>query len=274
MNLRSTDRWSPRTLHLTIEAMRRAFFDRARFLGDPDFGPVPIARLTSKAYATQLAQSIDTTRATPSVELALGALADDEHEETTHISVVDRSGMAVAMTYTLEGGYGSHVVMRGTGILLNNEMGDFNKKPGYTNLTGDIGTRPNVIAPGKRMLSSMSPTIVTKNGALVLVTGSPGGRTIINTVFDVVLNVLEFDMDVRSAVDAPRYHHQWLPDTVTFEEGALPDSIVARLVAMGHAVELSGRQGDAHTIYFDAKTRTAYGANDTRSRDSKVSVPQ
>jgi gamma-glutamyltranspeptidase/glutathione hydrolase len=274
MNLRSSDRWSPRTLHLTIEAMRRAYFDRARFLGDPDFGPVPVTRLTSKAYAKQLARTIDTARATSSVELALGALAEDEHEETTHISVVDASGMGVALTYTLEGGYGAHVVARGTGILLNNEMGDFNKKPGYTGLTGDIGTRPNIIAPGKRMLSSMTPTIVTKNGELVLVTGSPGGRTIINTVLNVVLNVIEFDMDVRSAVDAPRYHHQWLPDSVTFEERALPDSTVARLVEMGHAPKVRGRQGDAHTIYFDAKTRTALGANDARSRDSKVAVPR
>jgi gamma-glutamyltranspeptidase/glutathione hydrolase len=274
MNLRSSDRWSPRTLHLTIEAMRRAYFDRARFLGDPDFGPVPVTRLTSKAYAKQLARTIDTARATSSVELALGALAEDEHEETTHISVVDASGMGVALTYTLEGGYGAHVVARGTGILLNNEMGDFNKKPGYTGLTGDIGTRPNIIAPGKRMLSSMTPTIVTKNGELVLVTGSPGGRTIINTVLNVVLNVIEFDMDVRSAVDAPRYHHQWLPDSVTFEERALPDSTVARLVEMGHAPKVRGRQGDAHTIYFDSKTRTALGANDARSRDSKVAVPR
>jgi gamma-glutamyltranspeptidase/glutathione hydrolase len=273
MNLRASDRWSPRTLHLTIEAMRRAFFDRARFLGDPDFGPVPITRLTSKEYARELARTIDTTRATSSVELALGALAEDEHEETTHISVVDASGMGAALTYTLEGVYGSHVVARGTGILLNNEMGDFNKKPGYTGLTGDIGTRANIIAPGKRMLSSMTPTIVTKNGELVLVTGSPGGRTIINTVFNVVLNVIEFDMDVRSAVDAPRYHHQWLPDSVTFEGRALPDSTVARLVEMGHALKVRGEQGDAHTIYFDSRTRTALGANDARSPDSKVSVP-
>jgi gamma-glutamyltranspeptidase/glutathione hydrolase len=181
--------------------------------------------------------------------------------------------MGVALTYTLEGGYGAHVVARGTGILLNNEMGDFNKKPGYTGLTGDIGTRANIIAPGKRMLSSMTPTIVTKNGELVLVTGSPGGRTIINTVFNVVLNVIEFDMDVRSAVDAPRYHHQWLPDSVTFEERALPDSTVARLVQMGHALKVRGEQGDAHTIYFDSRTRTALGANDARSSASKVSVP-
>jgi gamma-glutamyltranspeptidase/glutathione hydrolase len=274
-NLRSHDRWSPRTLHLTIEAMRLAFFDRARYLGDADFSPVPVERLASKTYAAQLARQLDTTRATSSLSLEpnIVSVANEESEETTHISVADRNGMAVSLTYTLEGGFGSHVVASGTGILLNNEMGDFNKKPGFTGLSGDIGTAPNLIAPGKRMLSSMSPAIVTRNGELVLVTGSPGGRTIINTVFNVILNVLEYDMDVRAAVDAPRYHHQWLPDTVTFEGGALPDTTVARLREMGHAVRVRGGQGDAHTIYFDGKRRVFLGANDFRSRDSKVSVP-
>jgi gamma-glutamyltranspeptidase/glutathione hydrolase len=276
MNLRAQDRWSPRTLHLTIETMRRAYLDRARHQGDADFVAVPIKRLTSKKYASSLARTIDTMRATPSVTLApdlLPAVAA-ESDETTHISVVDARGMAVSLTYTLEGSFGSHVVARGTGILLNNEMGDFNKKPGFTSLTGDIGTAPNVIAPGKRMLSSMTPTIVTdQKGALVLVTGSPGGRTIINTVLNILINVLEYDMDVRAAVDAPRFHHQWLPDSVTFEERAIPDSTVARLTAMGHGVRVRGRQGDAHTIRFDAKSRTAHGANDPRGPDSRVSIP-
>jgi gamma-glutamyltranspeptidase/glutathione hydrolase len=284
MDLRAEDRWSPRTLHLTIEAMRLAFYDRARHLGDADFVRVPVKHLTSKQYARFLAKEIDTNRATSSLQLApdLVTMAGAESEETTHISVVDGSGMGVSLTYTLEGGFGSHVVVRGTGILLNNEMGDFNKKPGYTSLTGDIGTPPNIIAPGKRMLSSMTPTIVTKDGGLVLVTGSPGGRTIINTVLNVVLNVLEYDMDVRAAVDAPRFHHQWLPDSVTFEARALPDSTMpiaiadstlARLQSMGHGIRRRGEQGDAHTIRFDAQTRIAHGANDFRSGDSKVSVP-
>jgi gamma-glutamyltranspeptidase / glutathione hydrolase len=276
MNLRSQPRYSARTLHLTLEAMRRAFLDRARHLGDADFVAVPVARLISKPYATELASGIDVDRASVSAALApelLTAATASESEETTHISVVDAEGMAVALTYTLEGGYGSHVVARGTGVLLNNEMGDFNKKPGHTGLTGDIGTAPNLIAPGKRMLSSMTPTIVTRNGGLVLVTGSPGGRTIINTVFNVVLNVLEYDMDVRSAVDAKRYHHQWLPDTASFEADALPDATANRLRAMGHGLRMRGGQGDAHTIRYDAVTRTARGANDLRSEDSKVSVP-
>ena len=275
-DVRQQPRYAPRTLHYAIEAMRLAFLDRARHLGDPDFVNVPVADLTSRRHAASLWQQINPSRAAASVMLApelVAAATAGESEETTHISVVDANGMGVALTYTLEGGFGSHVVARGTGVLLNNEMGDFNKKPGHTSLTGDIGTTPNQIAPGKRMLSSMTPVIVTRDGGLVLVSGSPGGRTIINTVFSVVLNVLEYDMDVRDAVDAPRHHHQWLPDTVTFEAGALPDSTVQRLTAMGHAVRLRGGQGDAHTIRYDARTRTARGANDFRSRDSKVSVP-
>jgi gamma-glutamyltranspeptidase / glutathione hydrolase len=276
MNLRSQPRYSPRTLHLSIEAMRLAFLDRAKHLGDPDFVKVPVAVLTSKSYAARVARQIDRDRASVSATLApelIAAATAGESGETTHISVVDRNGMGVALTYTLEGGYGSHVVASGTGVVLNNEMGDFNKRPGHTNLTGDIGTPANVIAPGKRMLSSMTPTIVTRNGGLALVTGSPGGRTIINTAFNVVLNVLEYDMDVRAAVDAPRYHHQWLPDSVTFEAGALPDSTAERLKAMGHGLRVRGQQGDAHTIRYDPRTRTAKGANDFRSDDSKVSVP-
>ena len=271
------DRWSPATLHLMIEAMRRAYLDRARYLGDPDFVKMPLARLTSGKYAASLASQIDRTKATSSVELGKDivtpASVATESDETTQFSVVDKEGNAVSNTFTLEGGYGSHVVVRGAGFLLNNEMGDFNKKPGETNAQGDIGTRANIIAPGKRMLSSMTPTIVTKNGKLFMVTGSPGGRTIINTVMEVVFNATGFSMNARQAVDAPRLHHQWLPDAATFERDALPDSTIARLRAMGHTVEQRGRQGDAHTIIFDAKTKTAYGANDQRSSDSKAAVP-
>jgi gamma-glutamyltranspeptidase/glutathione hydrolase len=185
--------------------------------------------------------------------------------------VIDKDGNAVANTYTLEGGYGSHVVVKGAGFILNNEMGDFNKKPGETNLTGDIGTPANLIAPGKRMLSSMTPTIMTRDGKVVLVTGSPGGRTIINTVFNIVLNVTEFGMSVREAVDAPRMHHQWLPDNTTIERNAISQATLDRLRQMGHNICLQGGQGDGHSILVDARTGTAYGANDTRSCDSKVS---
>ena len=265
---------SPAALHLEIEAMRRGYLDRARYLGDPDFVKMPIARLTSKSYAKTLASSIDLSHATNSAELGrdiVTQIASTEEEETTQFSIVDRAGNAVSNTFTLEGGFGSHVVVDGAGFILNNEMGDFNKKPGETNLTGDIGTPANQIAPGKRMLSSMSPTIVTKNGKLFMVTGSPGGRTIINTVMEIVLGVIDFGLDARQAVDAPRFHHQWLPDEVTFERNAVPDSVAARLRAMGHDVRFGGQQGDGHTIIV--RDGVASGANDHRSPDSKVGVP-
>jgi gamma-glutamyltranspeptidase/glutathione hydrolase len=199
-------------------------------------------------------------------------IAESESEETTHYSVIDKDGNAVANTYTLEGGYGSHVVVKGAGFILNNEMGDFNKKPGETNLTGDIGTPANLIAPGKRMLSSMTPAIVVQNGKVVLVTGSPGGRTIINTVFDIVLNVTEFGMNAREAVDAPRMHHQWLPDSTTIEANTVPEATLERLRAMGHTITIRVQdQGDGHSILVDPRTGIAYGANDKRSRDSKAS---
>jgi len=265
---------SPQALHYEIEAMRRGYLDRARYLGDPDFVTMPLDRLMSKAYAKSLAASIDPDHASKSAELGkdiLTQIASTEHEETTQFSIVDKYGNAVSNTYTLEGGFGSHVVVGGAGFILNNEMGDFNKKPGETNLTGDIGTPANIIAPGKRMLSSMSPTIVTKNGKLFMVTGSPGGRTIINTVMEIVLNGVDFGMDARQAVDAPRFHHQWLPDEITFERNALPDSTTQRLQAMGHTLRFAGMQGDGHTIIV--KDGVAYGANDKRSSDSKVGVP-
>jgi gamma-glutamyltranspeptidase/glutathione hydrolase len=165
-------------------------------------------------------------------------------------------------------------VVRGAGFLLNNEMGDFNKKPGETNEGGDIGTPANLIAPGKRMLSSMSPAIVTRDGRLVLVTGSPGGRTIPNTVLDVVLGVTAFDESIRAAVDAPRLHHQWLPDSTNIEAGKVTDATIAALRARGHSVRISsGKQGDAHSIWIDTKTGIAYGAADHRSADSKASAP-
>jgi gamma-glutamyltranspeptidase/glutathione hydrolase len=188
--------------------------------------------------------------------------------------VVDAEGNAVSNTYTLESGYGSGVVV--AGFLLNNEMGDFNKKPGATNTGWGIGTPANVIAPEKRMLSSMSPTIVTRDGELRLVTGSPGGRTIPNTTLDVVLGVTLFNEDIRTAVDAPRLHHQWMPDSFEMEAGAASAEALELLRGMGHAVrERRARsQGDAHSILYDAKTRTATAANDKRSSDSGARAPQ
>jgi gamma-glutamyltranspeptidase/glutathione hydrolase len=276
-NLKARGRYAVSTTHLEIEAMRRAYLDRARFLGDPDFVDVPVDRLISKSYGQELARQIDTTRATSSAELGsdiVTRVADGESDETTHFSVVDAEGMAVANTYTLEGGYGSFVVVPGAGFLLNNEMGDFNKKPGETNTRGDIGTPANLIAPGKRMLSSMSPTIVRKGGRTVLVTGSPGGRTIPNTTLAVLLNVLEFGMGPREAVDGQRLHHQWLPDQASMEADGMSAADLDALRGMGHQVLVGNRwsQGDAHTIWIDPATGIAYGAADPRSSNSKASA--
>ena len=249
-DLKKLGRWSPETNHLIIEAMRRAYADRARWLGDPDFVEIPPS-LTDKGYAKSLADEIDRDSATSSVGLWRDLPITVESPHTTHFSVIDRDGMAVANTYTLEDSFGSRVVVAGAGFLLNNEMGDFNPQPGKTNASGMIGTDANLVAPGKRMLSSQSPTIFARNGRAILVTGSPGGRTIINTVLCVALNVFEFDMQLRAAVDAPRLHHAWLPDQVLFE--AVDDPAHAQLVAglrsRGHSVaEKSGFQGDAHSI--------------------------
>jgi len=263
--------------HLITEAMRRAYLDRARFLGDPDFGQIPVANLTSKAHAKEVARNIDPNRASKSDVLGKDIITvpqRPEPDDTTHFSVVDKDGMAVSNTYTLEGGYGSHVVIKGTGILLNNEMGDFNKKPGVTNLTGDIGTAPNLIEPGKRMLSSMTPTIVTRNNKLVLVTGSPGGRTIINTVLNVVLNVTAWDMTGRVAVDSARSHHQWLPDRLTLEENAVAPAVLDKLKAMGHDVRMTGKQGSAQSIWVHPITGTLFGIADRRDATAKASKPQ
>ncbi len=276
LQIQKRARGSVEALHVIAEAMRRAFLDRARFLGDPDFLDVPVARLTSKAHARALARDISSARASSSAELGKDIVTvdlADEPEETTHFSVVDKDGMAVANTYTLEGGYGSFVVANGTGILLNNEMGDFNKKPGTTNLTGDIGTAPNLIAPGKRMLSSMTPTILAQNGKLSLVTGSPGGRTIINTVLNVVLNVSAWKLTGREAVDAPRLHHQWLPDRLQIEGNGVSDDTLAKLKALGHDVRMQGQQGSAQTIWIHPITGTSFGVADKRDQTAKASKP-
>jgi gamma-glutamyltranspeptidase/glutathione hydrolase len=265
-DLKKQGRWSAETLHLMIEAMRRAYCDRARHLGDPDFVAVP-EHLTTKEYARKLAASIDPKKATRSDALADGVALAGEGEQTTHFSIIDRDGMAVANTYTLESSFGSRVVAPGAGFLLNDEMNDFNPVPGVTDRKGRIGTEPNLIAPGKRMLSSMTPTIVARDGKVLLVTGSPGGRTIINTVLCVALNVLEFEMPLREAIDAPRLHHAWMPDQVAVEAGLRKDHAEAlkKLEALGHAIDsASTAQGDAHSIYVDPKTGRRQGEADRR----------
>ncbi len=263
------------TVHLRLEVARRAYLERARWMGDADFTTIPVARLVSKEYARELVAGIDTQRASSSATLGEDILTPaKETPHTTHFSVVDAAGNAVSNTYTLENSYGSGVVV--AGFLLNNEMGDFNKKPGYTDQGWAIGTPANVIAPGKRMLSSMSPVIVTQGGALRLVTGSPGGRTIPNTVLNVVLGVTAFGEGVRAAVDAPRLHHQWMPDTASVEAGTVTPDALSALRLMGHQIkeEPARSQGDAHSILYHASTRTARGANDKRSPDSGARAPK
>ncbi len=253
-------------IHHLVEAMRLAFRDRARFLADVDFVDVPIDHLTSKEYAYELRTLINPERATPSavedVEYAY------ESPETTHYSVVDQDGMAVSVTYTLEAGYGSKIVVPGAGFFLNNEMGDFNAKPGLTTTSGLIGTEPNLARPEQRMLSSMTPSILAKDGELVAVIGSPGGRTIINSVLQVILNVIEFDMNIQEAVDARRLYHQWLPDHVRIEAGGVTPETVAQLRAMGHMVGVRGTQGRTNSIMIDARTGERLGAPDARASDS------
>ncbi|MBT3342604.1 MAG: gamma-glutamyltransferase [Gemmatimonadetes bacterium] len=253
-------------IHHLAEVMRRAFRDRAQWLADVDLVDVPIHRLTSKRHAAELRRDIDPDHA--SVSAATDLSMTDESPETTHYSVVDADGMAVAVTYTLEAGYGSGIVVPGGGFLLNNEMGDFNAAPGLTNETGLIGTTPNLARPGQRMLSSMSPTILSRGGELVAVLGSPGGRTIINTVLQLILNLVDFEMTIDDAVSAPRMHHQWLPDRIRLEANRIDDEIVETLEQLGHAVHIRGRQGSAHSIGIDARTGQRIGAADPRSRDA------
>jgi len=265
-DLKKQGRYSPQTLHVMIEAMRRAYCDRARYLGDPDFVKVP-AELTTKEYAQKLAKGIEPGKATSSRDLAKDLPLKEDGPNTTHFSVIDNDGMAVSNTYTLEESFGGRIVVKGAGFLLNDEMGDFNPRPGVTTAKGLIGTEANQVAPGKRMLSSMTPVIVLRDGKPYLITGSPGGRTIINTVLCVTLNVLEFDMPLREAVDAPRMHQQWLPENVQVEGDLLKQHADAldKLRILGHAIDTKAtRQGDAHSIRVDPKTGRYEGAADKR----------
>jgi gamma-glutamyltranspeptidase/glutathione hydrolase len=252
-----------RSLHLIIESMRRAYRDRAVYLADTDYVDVPVHELVSEQHAALRRSTIDPRRA--SVSSPADVEVGTESLETTHYSVVDADGLAVSVTYTLESGYGSGIVVPGAGFLLNNEMGDFNGQPGLTTETGLIGTEPNLARPGQRMLSSMTPTILARDGELVAVIGSPGGRTIINTVMQVVSNIIDHRMGFPEAVEAGRIHHQWLPDRVSVEQDALSGATIQALEAMGHTVSVRGRQGTAHSIMIDPDTGERIGTPDARS---------
>jgi gamma-glutamyltranspeptidase/glutathione hydrolase len=251
---------SSRATHLLIEVMRRAFADRATYLGDPDFVSVPVAGLLDKAYIAQRATSIDLARATPSSEIREGKPAGYESPQTTHYCVVDAQGNAVSNTYTLNLSYGSGVTARRTGILLNNEMDDFASKPGTPNAFGLIQGERNAIAPNKRPLSSMTPTIVAKEGKLFAVVGSPGGPRIINTVLQVMVNLIDHRMNIRQAIEAPRIHHQWMPDRVSQERFALSPDTQSALQTLGHTLaDTPSGIGIAHGIVVDPTgLRTGY----------------
>ena len=256
-------------VHLVAEAMRRAFADRAEYLGDPDFNPdMPIDKLTSKEFAKARFENLDLTKASKSDSSQFGQLYGGDH--TTHFSVTDKDGNAVSLTYTLENSYGAGMGSEKLGFIFNNEMGDFNPVPGVTTKSGQIGTNPNLVAPEKRMLSSMTPTIVAKDGKPYLVIGSPGGRTIINTVFQTVLNVLAYDMRIDRAIEAMKIHHQWLPDQILYERNLLSPDTRDALEKMGHILRPTTNIGVLMGITYDAQLGAFVGAADSASDDGAV----
>jgi gamma-glutamyltranspeptidase/glutathione hydrolase len=252
------------TIHYLVEAMKRVYADRAEYLGDPDFVEIPLEKLLSKEYAKAIANEIDTLFATPSSKIVRSVSPPEEGSHTTHYSVVDKWGNVVSVTTTINSYFGSMVAVDGAGFFLNNEMDDFSAKPGTPNQFGLLGNKANSIQPGKRMLSSMTPTIVLKNGKPFLILGSPGGSTIITSVLQVILNVIDFGMNIQEAVDAPRIHHQWYPDVVYYEKRGLPLDVIENLGKRGHKlVERRGFQGEVQAILID-ENGVKYGAADPR----------
>jgi gamma-glutamyltranspeptidase/glutathione hydrolase len=264
-------RWghnSDSTVQLMVEAERRVYADRSKYLGDPDFYKVPVDSLLRPAYITARMANFNWNAATPSSTINPGTFVGYESDQTTHYSIVDKDGNAVSITTTLNGGFGSKVVVGGAGFLLNNEMDDFSSKPGTPNMYGLVGGKANSIQPGKRMLSSMTPTIIEKNGKLFMVVGTPGGSTIITSVFQTVLNVIEFDMNMQDAVAAKRFHHQWVPDRVQAEDGSLTEAVRAKLKLKGYAINEQGGLGRVDAIL---KTKDGYeGGADPRGDDTKM----
>ncbi|EDH0692800.1 gamma-glutamyltransferase [Salmonella enterica subsp. salamae] len=252
-------------IQIMAEAEKYAYADRSEYLGDPDFVNVPWQALTSKAYAKSIAGQIDINKAKPSSEIRPGKLAPYESDQTTHFSVVDKDGNAVAVTYTLNTTFGTGIVAGNTGILLNNQMDDFSAKPGVPNVYGLVGGEANAVGPKKRPLSSMSPTIVVKDGKTWLVTGSPGGSRIITTVLQMVVNTIDFGMNVAEATNAPRFHHQWLPDELRVEKGFSPDTLKF-LEQKGQKIALKEAMGSTQSIMVGPDGKL-YGASDPRSVD-------
>ncbi|MBL7857520.1 MAG: gamma-glutamyltransferase [Cyclobacteriaceae bacterium] len=255
------------TVHLMTEAERRVYADRAAYLGDPDFFEVPVDKITHPVYIEERMKTFDPQKATPSRDIKEGVLQPGESSQTTHLSVIDQYGNAVAVTTTLNDGYGSRVVVAGAGFILNDEMDDFSMKPGVPNMYGAIGGEANKIMPGKRMLSSMTPTIVEKDGHLLMVVGTPGGTTIITSVFQTILNVLEHNMTMQEAVTAKRFHSQWIPDTIQPEFGALLKDDSLQLIRYGHTFESRSSIGRVDAILVLANGKLEGGA-DPRGDDA------
>lgn len=264
-------RWghnSDSTVQLMVEAERRVYADRSKYLGDPDFYNVPVDSLLKPAYLAARMSKFNWDAATPSTSIQPGYFKGYESDQTTHYSIVDRDGNAVSMTTTLNGTFGSKIFVGGAGFLLNNEMDDFSAKPGVPNMFGLIGGKANSIQPGKRMLSSMTPTIIEKDGKLFMIVGTPGGATIITSVFQTILNVIDFDQDMQQAVNAKRFHHQWLPDQVDAEKGAMGDSTISKLNQKGYNIKVNGQIGRVDAIL---KTPKGYqGGADPRGDDTKL----
>lgn len=265
-------RWgfnSDSTVQVMVEAERRVYADRAAHLGDPDFYKVPQQKLIEDAYAKQRMSTFNWNAASTSASVSAGEIAPAEHEETTHFSIVDKEGNAVSITTTLNGSYGAGVVVKGAGFLLNNEMDDFSVKPGAPNMYGLVGGEANAIAPGKRMLSSMTPAILSKDGNLYMVVGTPGGSTIITSVFQTILNVIDFNMSMQNAVNAKKFHHQWLPDEIATEPNALDSLTTEKLKAKGYKIVPRGAIGRVDAIL---KTKWGYyeGGADPRGDDKAV----
>jgi gamma-glutamyltranspeptidase/glutathione hydrolase len=271
-DLKKLHPFSAERYHLLVETMRRAYADRAEYMGDADFGPVPVAGLIDKAYAERQRSTINPERASTSAEIHGGKPAGTESKQTTHFTIVDQAGNAVANTYTLNGWFGSGVIAKGTGVLLNNEMDDFTSKPGEPNMFGAIQGEPNAIVPGKRPLSSMTPTFVVRpDGTLYFAIGSPGGTTIPNTVLQVISNVIDHGMNLQEAIDAPRVHHQWMPDEIRDEPRGLSGDTRRALEARGHKFETKPENmGDVQGIMIEEKTNTRLGASDARQDGAAV----
>jgi gamma-glutamyltranspeptidase / glutathione hydrolase len=263
-DLKSMGAGSSQAIHVMVEAMRRAFADRAQFLGDPDFVKVPVAGLVSRKYADKLAATIDLERASTSQDVRSGDPLAYESEETTHFTVVDKDGNVASNTYTINDSFGNKITVEGAGFLLNNEMDDFAPKPGAPNAYGLIQGEANAVTARKRPLSSMTPTIVLNDGKLLFAVGSPGGPTIINTVSQVIVNIIDHGMNIQQAIDWPRVHHQWMPDQIVYEPYGLVPDVLNRLKSMGHQFGNQRYMGDAEGVMIEVKTDVRLGGSDPR----------